>query len=302
MDHARRALQSGQPHIVRYDSTSNDDVVFGTGLGCNGIIDVLIEPVTKDFQESFVSAVQTCHRTREPGGVATLLGNREQSNRSNEHAFLIEGKWVGSEALASALNIHSVEPEQTSLTSNYSEAPVFIQQLLAPIHLVIFGGWLDVLPLIHMGKEVGFHITVVDPRQRLGSRRLFQEADSVLLCSPEEALSKIEVDDRTVAVAMNHHFERDQATISSLSRLSLTYIGTLGPKRRLERMLSSLKETGLYISDDFARTLHGPAGLDIGAKTPEEIALSIMAEILSALNGRTAKPIRERQTALASSA
>src|SRR5688572_5833094 len=60
MDHARRALQSGQPHIVRYDSTSNDDVVFGTGLGCNGIIDVLIEPVTKDFQESFVSAVQAC--------------------------------------------------------------------------------------------------------------------------------------------------------------------------------------------------------------------------------------------------
>jgi len=299
MHHARCALQSGQPRVVRYDSTSEDDIVFGTGLGCNGIIDVLIEPVTKEFKESFVSAVQTCHQTREPGAVATRVGNGEQSNRSNEHAFLTAGRWAGSEALASALNIHAVEPEQTLFTSDYGGAPVFIQQLLPPVHLVIFGGWLDVLPLIHMGKEVGFDVTVVDSRQRPSSRRLFEEADSVLLCSPEEALAQIQVDDRTVVVVMNHHFERDQETVSALSELSLNYIGTLGPKRRLERMLDGLKERTVYISEDYVQTLHGPAGLDIGAKTPEEIALSIMAEILSVLNGRNAKPIRERQTALA---
>src|SRR4051812_30783947 len=87
MDHARRALQSGQPRVVRYDSTSEDDIVFGTGLGCNGIIDVLIEPVTKEFKEAFVPAVQRCHNTREPGAVATLVANPEDSNRANEHAF-----------------------------------------------------------------------------------------------------------------------------------------------------------------------------------------------------------------------
>src|SRR4051812_12240890 len=134
MDHARRALQSGQPRIVRYDSTSQDDIVFGTGLGCNGIIDVFIEPVTKQFKEAFVSAVRTCHKTRQPGAVATLVGVREQPNRSNEHAFLTAGRWVGSEALATALNIHAVEPEQTSLMSDNGGAPVFIQQLLPPIH------------------------------------------------------------------------------------------------------------------------------------------------------------------------
>jgi xanthine/CO dehydrogenase XdhC/CoxF family maturation factor len=131
---------------------------------------------------------------------------------------------------------------------------------------------------------------------------LFQEADAVLLCSPEDALSRIEVDDRTVAVTMNHHFERDQETLSALSHVSLNYVGTLGPKRRLERMLNGLRERTIFLSEDYVQTLHGPAGLDIGAKTPEEIALSIMAEILSVLNGRNAKPIRERQTALATSA
>src|SRR5207253_10077915 len=80
IDHARRVLQSGQPRVVRYDSTSEDDIVFGTGLGCNGILDVLIEPMTKDFKESFVSAVRTCHETREPGALATLVGNGEEPN------------------------------------------------------------------------------------------------------------------------------------------------------------------------------------------------------------------------------
>src|SRR4051812_26242158 len=96
MDHARRALQSGQPRIVRYDSTSEDDIVFGTGLGCNGIIDVFIEPVTKEFKDSFISTVRTCNRTRQPGAVATVVCNREESNGSSEHAFLTGGRWVGS--------------------------------------------------------------------------------------------------------------------------------------------------------------------------------------------------------------
>jgi xanthine dehydrogenase accessory factor len=101
---------------------------------------------------------------------------------------------------------------------------------------------------------------------------------------------------------MNHHFEHDQQTLSALSNLSLNYVGTLGPKRRRERMINGLRSAGVFISDEFVQTLHGPAGLDLGAKTPEEIALSIMAEILALLNGRDAKPIRERPSALATSA
>ncbi|MDB6025975.1 MAG: xanthine and dehydrogenase maturation factor, XdhC/CoxF family [Verrucomicrobiales bacterium] len=295
MDHARRALQSSQPRIVRYDSTSDDDIVFGTGLGCNGIIDVFIEPVTKEFKDSFVSAAQCCHRNRQPGAIATSVGNQEQAERPNEHAFFSAGRWVGSEHLASILNLHAVEPDKTCLIDAHGGEPVFIQQLLPPVHLVIFGGWLDVIPLIRMGKEVGFRVTVVDPRQRLSSRRLFHEADSVLLCSSAEALSQIQFDDRTVAVVMNHHFERDQETLSALSSRPLNYVGTLGPKRRQERMLNALKENGVLISEEFVQSLRGPVGLDIGAKTPEEIGLSIMAEILSVLNGRNAKPIRERQ-------
>jgi xanthine dehydrogenase accessory factor len=293
MNHARRALQSGQARVVRYDSTSDDDIVFGTGLGCNGIVDVFIEPVMTGFTDSFVHAVECCHKTRQPGAVATRV------DLTTEHAFVSAGTWVGNEALASLLNAHAVEPASTSLTSEYGGSSIFIQQLLPPVHLVVFGGWLDVIPLIRMSKEVGFFVTVVDSRMRVSSLQAFRQADSVLLCTAEEALSHIVFDDRTVAVVMNHHFECDQQTLAALAKHSLNYVGTLGPKRRQERMLNGLRQSGASISDEFVQSLHGPVGLDIGAKTPEEIALSIMAEILSVLNGHDAKPIREREPALA---
>ncbi len=226
------------------------------------------------------------------------MGNENGSEPSSEHAFLTGGRWAGSENLTSLLNLYSIEINETSLVTEFGGSSVFIQPLLPPVNLVVFGGWLDVIPLIHMSKEVGFQITVVDARQRPSSRRLFREADFVLLCSPEEALSQINFDDRTVAVVMNHDFERDREALSALSHRSLSYVGTLGPKRRQEKMLNGLRDNGLPVPEDFVQSLHGPVGLDIGAKTPEEIALSIMAEILSVLNGRNAKPFRERQPVL----
>jgi xanthine dehydrogenase accessory factor len=292
MDHARRVLESGHAQTVRYDSTSDDDIVFGTGLGCNGIVDVFVEPVTTQFRESFVHAVECCRKTREAAAVATRV------DEACEHAFFTVGRWAGNETLASLLNTNRVEAA-TSLNGEYGGSPIFIQQLLPPVHLVVFGGWLDVVPLIRMSKEVGFHVTVVDSRGRPSSRQSFHEADLVLLCSAEGALSQIQFDDRTVAVVMNHHFECDQETLAALAHRPLNYIGTLGPKRRQERMLHGLKQNGVTVSDRFVQNLRSPVGLDIGAKTPEEIALSIMAEILSVLNGRNAKPIRERQTAMA---
>jgi xanthine dehydrogenase accessory factor len=301
LDHARRALQSGESRVVRYDSTSEDEIIFGTGLGCNGVIDVFVEPVTKKFREAFISPVENCNTTRRIGAIATLVES-EGLISSGKHAFLTaSGNWVGNEDLARTLCANFVETATPSLSSyptECGEARIFIQPLLPPIQLVIFGGWLDVIPLIRIAKEIGFRVTVVDSRQRISSRRTFHEADSVLLCLPTEALAKIQFDERTIAVLMNHNFERDREALSALGEISLPFIGMLGPKRRSEKMIEAVKANGVFISEEFAEKLHGPVGLDLGAKTPEEIALSIMAEILSVLNERNAKPIRERPTPL----
>jgi xanthine/CO dehydrogenase XdhC/CoxF family maturation factor len=207
---------------------------------------------------------------------------------------------MGVETLTPWLSDYHPEDGNALLTGNADGDPVriFVQPLLPPIQLIAFGGWLDVIPLIHMGREIGFRTVVVDSRLRESSTLFFREADTLLLCSPTEALSRIQFDDRTVVVLMNHHFERDQEALAALTQVSVPFLGMLGPKRRQQRLIEAVKSNGASVSEDFIQTLHGPVGLDIGAKTPEEIALSIMSEILAVLNGQNAKPIRERATPL----
>lgn len=295
LDHGRRALQSGRSRVVRYDSTSEDDIVFGTGLGCNGVIDVFIEPVTERFRESFIEAVESCRKSRLRGVIATVIDGVAQ------HLFLTEEGWTGNEALRPLLEdfpSQSEKPVQLSGEIGGTVARVFVQPLLPPVQLVAFGGWLDVIPLIRFAREIGFQVVVVDARLRPSSLRFFREADAVLLCSPSEALTRIQFDERTVAVLMNHNFERDQEALAALTQISTLFLGMLGPKRRQQRIIENVKASGVLISDEFASCLHGPVGLDIGAETPEEIALSIMAEILAVLNERNAKPVRDRSAPL----
>lgn len=294
VEHARQAMQTGKARSVRYDSTSDSDIVFGTGLGCNGVVDVLIEPVTRSLSDSFQGAVECCRTTRLPGAMATLLMDDGNSSRC-EHAFLTrEGTWSGDSNLTTLLHTEQVRPKTTFSLMNTASGRIFIQPLAAPVHLVVFGGWLDVVPLVSMAKTVGFQTTVVNAQPSL--LPLLQEADSVLTCSPGEALSRIYFDERTATISMNHHFERDQETIGALTKANSFYIGMLGPKRRQDKILAGLEANGVAISEAFRKKLYGPAGLDLGANTPEEIALSILAEILSVMNERTAESIRSRLT------
>jgi len=292
MDHARRTLESGHARTVRYDSTSADDIVFGTGLGCNGVINVFIEPVTRLFRRLFIRAVDSCNRTRECGGIATLMNRESGVVRSWEHAFLSRcGNWIGGgpslRELDSVFTGINGEPDGEAFTAELSGGTVFIQPLLPPIHLVIFGGWLDVVPLIHIAKELGFCVTVVDARQGASSPALFREADSVLRCSPAEAVTRLKFDHRTAVVLMAHHFERDQEALGALARTNPFYIGMLGPKRRQEKILAALDARNVVFADGFAGKLCGPAGLDLGATSPETIALAILAEIQAKHTGRS---------------
>ena len=300
LNHGRRALQSHRSRVVRYDSSSEDDIVFGTGLGCNGVIDVFIEPVTGQFREVFIHSVENCQKSRRAGALATLV-HGASTLASGQHAFLKEGSWTGNEALLPLLEDFPSQADKAAVLSGEIDgtaARVFVQPLLPPIRLVAFGGWLDVVPLIRLAREIGCQVVVVDSRQRRSSLRFFREADAVLLCSPSEALARIHFDERTVAVLMNHNFDRDQEALSALTQISTPFLGMLGPKRRQQRIIEKMRYSGVSVSEEFARDIHGPVGLDIGAETPEEIALSIMAEILAVLNKRNAKPVRDRSAAL----
>jgi xanthine/CO dehydrogenase XdhC/CoxF family maturation factor len=230
----------------------------------------------------------------------TVVGAGEMAGATIQPTFLKDESWVG--PYSSLLDVCDLGKKETSFFQvealGGGDLRIFVQTFLPPVHLVIFGGWLDVTPLLRVGQEMGFQVTVVDARKTQSSLRNFAAADSVWLCSPREAVTQIPSDERTVAVVMNHHFERDQEALEALTELSLPFVGMLGPKRRRKLILESLKNSGVNIPEAFEKNLHGPVGLDLGAETPAEIAVSIIAEILAVLNDRNAKPIRERVSPL----
>lgn len=173
---------------------------------------------------------------------------------------------------------------------------VFFEVLTPPTPLVIFGAGADALPLARLAKELGWHVTVVDTRAREATRERFRDADEIVLCRAEEVGDRVKIGSRTAAVLMSHNYLDDLDLLEELHRSEAPYIGILGPRKRTERLLGELltrDRSSIRIDD--AR-LHSPIGLDIGADTPEEIALSIVAEIRAVFAGREGRFLRERRS------
>jgi xanthine/CO dehydrogenase XdhC/CoxF family maturation factor len=178
-------------------------------------------------------------------------------------------------------------------------AEVLIEYLSAPVSLMIFGAGSDARPLTRLAKEIGWDVTVVDNRPAYATPEHFPEADDVRVCNYdrlEEA--SLEIDDRTTAVVMTHHFLRDLEILRFLMPMEVPYLGLLGPRKRTEKLLEELRSRGLAAESEQLQKLHGPVGVDIGSETPEEIALSILAEIQAVLAGRPGGFLKNRREPL----
>ena len=141
--------------------------------------------------------------------------------------------------------------------------------------MVIIGAGNDVVPLVKMADVLGWETTVVDGRPSLARPERFVPSCQVLVSKPESVLEKISIDDETVFLLMTHNYNYDLAILRALIPGNVAYIGSLGPRQKLDRMLEELREEGITIPPAQLEQIYGPTGLEIGAETPEEIALSI---------------------------
>ena len=171
---------------------------------------------------------------------------------------------------------------------------VFLEVIQPRPRLVIFGAGF-VVPVVGLAKNLGWHTTVVNTRARVSSSERFQEADDVLLSRPEDVLTQVTLSERTMVVLMTHNYLHDLDLLRQLLPLPLRYLGCLGPKRRTERLMLELFDDDMRQADTELRRLHAPTGLDIGAETPEEIALSIVSEMKAELSQRPGAQLRERE-------
>jgi xanthine/CO dehydrogenase XdhC/CoxF family maturation factor len=297
---ARMVIFQQKPMLVTYDTTDEDDAKFGVQLGCNGIIHVLIEPINPDLPDNPVNLFKLFFSKREPGVIITIfnLTDRHDVQYGTCLYMNAQGQTTGSLPGTIGGNLlkdaGDVLQNGNTFTRTYIDREgytCFIELLQPEIALVVVGAGNDAMPLIQMAKVLGWNLTLIDGRPNYNTSERFPLADKLITAKPDEVVSHLSPDYRTVIVLMTHNFNYDSALLANLIPLDLPYIGVLGPKKRLHKML---EEIGGEDAETNYVNIHGPAGLDIGSEAPEQIALSILAEIQGVLNKLSCVPLRNK--------
>jgi xanthine dehydrogenase accessory factor len=178
--------------------------------------------------------------------------------------------------------------DQSGLVPLRSDVEAFVDVYVRPPHLVIIGGVHTAIALSKIGKLLGFRVTVADPRERFASKERFPDVDVLILAWPDEALASIPIDSRTYVAILTHDPKFDEPALAAALSQPARYVGAIGSRKTSAERVERLRAQG-FTEEQLAR-IHAPIGLNIGGKTPEEIALSVAAEIVSVRRARRPAP------------
>lgn len=306
-DLAERAaplLAGGAPRIVTYDARRDEDLIFGLGLGCEGRVDVLLERVPEASDGGHLARVARALAERRRLVIATVVAAGDPARigaRTTQMEDEAPAGRVGDGALAAHLAgeladaLASGRHRRVSIADAEGGPVEAVIEVVEPFpELLLLGAGPDAKPVARLAAELGFEVTVCDRRPAFASAENFPEASSIVVCEPEAAADVIEPGPETSVLVMSHGFETDRAYLAQMLCRPLRYLGVLGPKRRTERLLAEIEKSGGEIDARTRARLFSPVGLDLGAETPEEIAVSILAEVLAERRGRDGGRLRER--------
>jgi len=295
------AINQQQNKLVTYDSMDDDNTI-GIQLGCNGIVHILFEPIDPAKENNPIALLEKISAQTSNAVLATLFSLDSARAQPGTCIVATKGYYysnagVDSLQIVIEKDVTNVFESNTSLIKEYPLAgnksiSCFIELIKPPVELVIAGAGNDIFPLAQMADVLGWHATIVDGRKTHANTNRFPLAKKIIVGKPAEALQKIAISEQTVFVLMSHNYNYDLAMLKELINTACNYIGVLGPKKKLEKMLGELQQQGIEISN--TQKIYGPVGLDIGAETAEEIALSIMAEIKAVLANKNAVTLRDK--------
>ena len=279
-------------------TTDEDDASFGVQLGCNGIVHILFEPIVEAHEMNPVNLLKELEGKRE-NAVLTVLYSLQGKKQIGTHLLVRKNRPVL--FAQQAVNKHLLETANAVLESKTSTSTEFIIEgekvqalvefISPPIALVIAGAGNDAQPLAEIAYLLGWQVTVADGRPTHATAQRFSKAHKILIAKPAQLLPQVEMDEQTAFVLMTHNYNYDMEMLRLLLPTQATYIGTLGPKSKLIRMLDEL---GVNTAEN-QRRIHGPIGLDIAAETADEIAISIVAEIKAVLCGAAGGQLKEKK-------
>lgn len=301
-DHARGVIESGQARLVSYDTRGPDDLIWGLGLGCEGAMRVLLFRVGPELQWQPLAFLADHHATDTPTAVAIVAESSDPQVPLGTMA-LPEPSAAGARSPAAQAILGGVQVQSALAGAARSARAgwldgvsprwrVFVLPLSLPPTLLLLGAGPDAAPVVELAARQSWKVTVVDHRPAYAVPGHFPGAERVILSRPDDLASATNLARFRAAVVMSHHLPSDLAYLRGLAATDIPYIGLLGPAMRRERLLSDLGAQ----ADSLRARLHAPVGLALGGRTPESIALSIVAEIhafvhLGTTPARPAEPV-----------
>ncbi len=304
--HVQQQTPPYYPFVMVYDTTTDEDILWGFGLGCDGVVWVLVEHlidrpdnplifIAECFDRQQAGVLATVYQTE--GSVSVPIGARLMLHSGGE----IESNIEDCELYAQiATDAQTALHQKIAIHRQYylplGQVEVLIEVIQPPPHLVIFGAGRDVLPLAQFAKALGWELTIVDCRSIETTYDRFPMADRIILTRRDAIDRQVKISAQTIAVIMTHNYLDDLEILRSLLTFPAQYIGLLGARQRTARLLNDLSRA--VITPEHFQRLHAPIGLDIGSETPEEIAVAIIAEIQAIITDRTAGFLKHRKASI----
>ena len=293
---AMLTLSERSSRIVTYDTRDEEDT--GIQLGCEGVIDVLFEYIDVRDPQNPVELIKRAIAKRQTSVLVTLCNADHKKSHQVGTCFLLEqsGEKFFSQKAAEILILFEKEADKVGITGRssyhtfeYKEGYLnaFIQYIDPPVSLIIVGAGNDAIPIVRMAEMLGWEVTLADGRKTPSRMEKIAQSCQVFICKPEILIQQLQIDHKTCVVLLTHNYQYDKQMLRLLLQTDVPYIGMLGPRKKLEKILNDFQNEGMVVSDEMLSRIFGPTGLDIGAETPEEIAISILAEIQAVFAGRS---------------
>jgi xanthine dehydrogenase accessory factor len=279
-------LAGGPPRTLHFGIT--EDMIWDVGLACGGTIDVFVQ----QLDPALVAALAGYVEQGEPVALATVVAG-ERGVGGTALVTPQDVVWGAADGpvAAAAREMLAARADAGAVQILAPGMEVYVEPFLPPPVLVLIGGVHVAIPLARFAKALGFSVIVSDPRAKFANRERFPEADEVLLAWPDEALAQIEIDDATYIVLLTHDPKIDEPALAAALKTEAAYIGAIGSRTTHTARFERMARWGVTAEE--LQRVYAPIGLDLGGRTPEETALSIVAEMVAVKNGRSGGSLRD---------
>ncbi|MGF6947593.1 xanthine dehydrogenase accessory factor [Neobacillus sp. B4I6] len=280
IEHGKEVLQTEKPKKIYYDFRDEGDQIWGLGVGCNGAIEIFLELYDPKSHPEKCLLMKEAFTTSKSKIIATVTEAGDESKIGEKWIFSVEKECISFEQVGEETNqLSRLKKRKSKLVTVDVNTKVFFDYVDPVPSLFIFGAGPDAVPLVKTVKNLGWKVKVIDHRPGFVNEKNFPLADE-LICYQKGESPDVPINENAYAVVMSHHFIQDQIVLESLLKSAIPYIGVLGPVTRTKQLLQPI--VNRYSIDELKLDrIYSPIGIDIGAKHPEEIALSIASELVN---------------------